>query len=155
MRYNHLGEGMSMRIEVSTVIARPPDEVFAFVADVRNDPSWHTDVLDVRSSSDVVGLGTVFEVKVKPSMGVSEGSMTVDRFEPGRLIRFDGRMGKMAPTVTNICEPVSQGTRITRRVEIEPPGLMRAMAPFMKRMIAKSNAAFLANLKQHLERPDG
>jgi carbon monoxide dehydrogenase subunit G len=143
-----------MRIEVSTFIDRPPGEVFSFVADIRNDPSWHTDVLEVRTSSDVVGMGTVFDVTVKPSMGVSEGTMTVSQLEPGRLIRFDGQMGRMAPTVTNICEPDAQGTRITRRVEIEPPGLMRAMAPVMKRMIAKSNAGFLTNLKQHLERPN-
>jgi hypothetical protein len=31
-------------------------------------------------------MGTVFDVKVKPSMGVSEGTMAVTRLEPGRLI---------------------------------------------------------------------
>jgi uncharacterized protein YndB with AHSA1/START domain len=145
-------EGMTMKIERKTVIARPPAEVFAYVADVRNDPTWHTDVLEVRSSSDVVDMGTVFSVKVKPSMGVSEGTMTVSRFEPGKLIQFHGRMGRLEPTVTNICEPDAGGTRVTRSVEIDPPGLMRAMAPLMKRMIAKSNDGFLANLKQLLER---
>ena len=90
--------------ECTESLARPAAEVFAFIADVRNDPTWHTDVLEVRSSTDAVGMGTVFDVKVKPSMGVSEGTMTVTRFEPGRLVEYQGRMGKMAPTVTNICE---------------------------------------------------
>ena len=98
-------------------------------------------------------MGTVFNVKVKPSMGVSEGTMTVTRFEPGRLIEYQGRMGKMAPTVTNMCEPDAQGTRVTRRVELEPPGLMLVMTPLIKRMIAKSNDGFLANLKRLLEAP--
>ena len=140
-----------MRVERKTSIARPPAEVFSYIADVRNDPTWHTDVLEVRSSTDVVGMGTVFDVKVKPSMGVSEGTMTVSRFEPGRLIEFRGRMGKMAPTVTNMCEPDAQGTLVTRRVEIDPPGIMRVMSPLMKRMIAKSNDGFLTNLKRLLE----
>lgn len=52
----------------------------------------------------------------------------------------------MEPTVTNICEPDGEGTRVTRRVEVEPPEMMRAMTPFMKRMIGKSNEGFLANL---------
>jgi hypothetical protein len=39
--------------------------------------------LDVHSSTDVVQMGTVFDVKVKPSMGVSEGTMTVTRLDPG------------------------------------------------------------------------
>ena len=80
-----------MKVEEEISIARPPGEVFAYIADVRNDPSWHTDVLEVRSSTDVVGPGTVFDVKVKPSMGVSEGTMTVSRFEPATLIEFQDR----------------------------------------------------------------
>lgn len=140
-----------MKVERKIAIARPSAEVFSYIADIRNDPSWHTDVLEVRSSTDAVGMGTVFNVKVKPSMGVSEGTMTVSRFEPGRLIEFHGRMGRMAPTVTNICEPDAEGTRVTRRVEMDPPGIMRVMSPLMSRMIGKSNEGFLANLKRLLE----
>jgi uncharacterized membrane protein len=66
-------EEVWMKVERDISIARPPTEVFSYVADVRNDPAWHTDVLEVQSSSDVVAMGTVFKVKVKPSMGVSEG----------------------------------------------------------------------------------
>jgi uncharacterized protein YndB with AHSA1/START domain len=142
-----------MKVERTISIERPPGEVFNLVSDVRNDPSWHTDVLEVDSSTDAVGMGTVFHVKVKPSMGVSEGTMTVSRLEPGHLVEFRGQMGtKMAPTVTNICEPEGSGTRVTRRVELEPPGMMRIMSPLIARMIGKSNEGFLANLKRLLER---
>jgi uncharacterized protein YndB with AHSA1/START domain len=144
-----------MKVQREVSIARPPAEVFSYIADVRNDPTWHTDVLEVRSSTDVVGMGTVFDVKVKPSMGVSEGTMTVSRFEPGKLIEFQGRMGRMAPTVTNICEPDAHGTRVTRRVDLEPPGVMRVMTPLIKGKIAKSNEGFLANLKRLLEGSGG
>jgi carbon monoxide dehydrogenase subunit G len=140
-----------MRVERQISIARPPAEVFDYIADVRNDPSWHTDVLEVRSSTDAVAMGTTFDVRVKPSMGVSEGSMTVSRFEPGRLVEFRGQMGKMAPTVTNICEPDGKGTRVTRRVELEPPGVMRLMSPLIAGKIGKDNDRFLANLKRVLE----
>jgi carbon monoxide dehydrogenase subunit G len=140
-----------MRAESTISIARPPEDVFSHIADVRNDPTWHTDVLEVRSSTDVIQMGTVFDVKVKPSMGVSEGTMTVTRLDPGKLIEFHGRMGKMAPTVTNICEPDGLGTRVTRRIDLEPPGLMRVMSPLIRRMITKSNDGFLLNLKRLLE----
>ena len=141
-----------MRVERSISIARPPAEVFGYMSDVRNDPSWHTDVLEVSSSTDTVGMGTVFTVKVKPSMGVTGGTMTVSRLEPGHLVEFTGRMGKMAPIVTNICDPDGQGTRVTRRVDLEPPGPMRIMTPLIKRMIGKSNDGFLGNLKGVLEK---
>ena len=144
-----------MRVERTISIARPPAEVFGYISDVRNDPSWHTDVLEVRSSTDLVGVGTVFDVKVKPSMGVSDGTMTVSRLEPGRLIEFQGRMGKMSPTVTTICGPDPQGTRVTRRVELIPAGIMRVMTPLVQRMIGRGNEGFLANLKRLLEGTGG
>jgi carbon monoxide dehydrogenase subunit G len=144
-----------MKVERSISIERPPAEVLNYMADIRNDPSWHTDVLEVQSSTDAVEVGTVFTVKLKPSMGVSEGTMTVARLEPGRLVEFHGRVGKMAPTVTNIAEPEGQGARVTRRVEMDPPGAMRLMTPLMKRMIGKSNEGFLANLKRVLEGSGG
>lgn len=140
-----------MRVERSTYIEKAPAEVFAIISDVRNDPKWHTDVLEAKTSSESVGVGTVFDVKVKPSMGVSQGTMTVSRYEPGRLVEFQGKMGKMTPTVTNICEPEGNGARVSRRVQIEPPGVMRLMSPMIKRMVAKSNDGFLANLKRLLE----
>jgi uncharacterized membrane protein len=64
----HCQEEVTMKVERKISIARPPAQVFSYIADIRNDPSWHTDVLEVRSSTDIVGMGTVFNVKVKPSM---------------------------------------------------------------------------------------
>ena len=85
-------------------------------------------------------------------MGVSEGTMTVTKLEPGRLVEFHGRMGKnMAPIVTNICEPDGQGTLLTRRVEIDPPGIMRLLSPLIAGKIGKDNEKSLANLKRALE----
>ncbi len=140
-----------MRVERSVSIARPPADVFGYVADLRHDPEWHTDVLEVSSSTENVGVGTVFNVKVKPAMGVSEGTMTVSKLEPGKLVEFQGHMGKMNPTVTNIVETEGQGSRVTRRVDLEPPGMMKIMTPMIKMTIGKSNNGFLANLKRVLE----
>jgi len=108
-----------MEIERSIFIARPPAEVFASIADIRNDPTWHTDVLEVESSSDVVGMGTVFSVKVKPSMGVSEGTMTVSRYKPGRLFRrsaWISSFGTLLPTGARWfrADPPRLGTESTR-----------------------------------------
>jgi len=143
-----------MKVERQISIARPPAEVLAYVADVRNDPTWHTDVLEASSSTDDVAVGTVFNVRVKPSMGVSEGTMTVHRLEPGKVVQFEGHMGKnMAPTVTNTVEADGSGTRLTRSIELDTPGPMRLMTPLIKRKIGSSNEGFLANLKRLLESP--
>jgi uncharacterized protein YndB with AHSA1/START domain len=138
--------------ESSTSIARPAAEVFEFVADVRNDPRWHTDILEAHlTGEEPIGQGSTFAVKFKPFMGQSEGSVTVAKYEPPRRLELRGQMGKMAPTLTLSVEPQGDGSRFTRRVGMEPPGIMRLLAPFMKGTFRKQNAGFVENLKRVLE----
>ena len=136
----------------STSIARSAPEVFAFIADVRNDPQWHTDVLAAKLiEGSTVTNHSVFEIDTKPVMGVSGGTVEVSEYEPPSRIVFDVRMGKLQPTTTFTVVPEKTGCRVTRRIDMEPHGLMRAMAPLMGGMMRKRNDAFLANLKHVLE----
>jgi carbon monoxide dehydrogenase subunit G len=138
--------------EASTSIARTPADVFEFVSDFRNDPQWHTDILEVRPTGPgPIGKGSAFAIKLKPFMGNSEGTVTVSEYEPPHRVVLKGQMGKMAPTLTLTVEPEGQGSRFTRGVEVEPPGIMKLMAPLMKGMFRKRNAGFVANLKRVLE----
>ncbi|MET1012583.1 MAG: SRPBCC family protein [Actinomycetota bacterium] len=138
--------------ESSTSIARPAAEVFEFVSDVRNDPRWHTDILEAHLiGEEPIGQGSTFAVKFKPFMGQSEGTVTVAKYEPPRRLELRGQMGKMAPTLTLSVDPQGDGSRFTRRVEMEPPGIMRLLAPFMKGTFRKQNAGFVENLKKVLE----
>ena len=136
----------------STSISRPPAEVFEFVADVRNDPTWHTDILDARLTTEgPVAKGSTFAVRFKPFMGKSEGLVTIAEYEPPRRVQLRGQMGKMAPILTLSIEPQGDSSRFTRRVEMEPPGILRLLAPFMKGTFRKQNEGFVANLKRVLE----
>ena len=136
----------------TVTIARPAAEVFAFIADIRNDPRWHTDVLEARLiEGTTVDRGSTFEIRTKPVMGVSAGTVTVSEYDPPSGIVFDVRMGKLDPTTTFTVVPDGQGCRVTRRIDMVPLGLMRVMAPFMGRMMRNRNAGFLANLRRVLE----
>jgi len=63
-------------------------------------------------------------------MGHSEGTLSVAKYEPPRRLELQGQMGKMAPTLTLSVDPQGDGSRFTREMEL--PGIMRLMAPFMK-----------------------
>ena len=140
------------RVEVSTSIDRSPEHVFAFVSDVRNEPRWHTDILEAKlQGNGPVERGSQFWVRVKPSMGVSEGTITVEDYRPPRETAVRGIMGKMRVEVTHIVEPEGDGSRFTRRIEVTPPGPAVLMTPVIKRMIRKANLGFIANLKRVLE----
>ena len=70
---------------------------------------------------------------------------------PPRQIVFNVKMGKMQPTTTFTVEPEGTGARVSRKVEMHPPGLMKLMAPLMGGMFKKRNVGFLSNLKQVME----
>jgi carbon monoxide dehydrogenase subunit G len=142
-----------MSTEASQEIARAPQDVFNFVADVRNDPQWHTDVLSAeltQGSGDTVG--SVYQIKVKPQMGMTGGTVKVASYDAPHRIVFDVDMGKMKPTTTFTVEQAGTGARISRKVEMEPAGMMKLMAPLMGGMFRKRNVMFLGNLKQVLEK---
>ena len=139
-------------IESTESIARSPADVFAFVADVRNDPQWHTDILEAQLTSGTSMVeGTSFTTRFKPFMGLSEGTGVVTAYEPPHRFVTEGRMGNFEPKTILTVEPRDAGSQITRRVEMEPAGLLRFIAPFMGGMMRKQNASFLANLKRVLE----
>lgn len=136
----------------SVTINRPVEDVFNYVTDMSNDPSWHTDVLEARKTSEgPVGVGTTWHSRFKPSMGVSEGDMEVVAFEPNRMEVLRGVIGPMQPTLSYMLEPIDGGTRFTRRIQIKVSGMMRVMEPLMRLMTPRRNAGFLANLKRVLE----
>ena len=136
----------------SVTIARPVEDVFAYVTDVTNDPAWHSDILEARKATEgPVGVGTKWHAKFKPSMGISEGDMEVVTFEPNRRQVMRGEIGPMHPTLTYLLEPSDGGTKFTRHVQIRVSGMMKVMQPMMAMMVPKQNKGFLANLKRVLE----
>jgi uncharacterized protein YndB with AHSA1/START domain len=136
----------------SIIINRPVEAVFAYVTDVTNDPSWHTDVLEAHKTTDgPIGTGTVWHARFKPSMGISEGDMEVVTFEPNRVQVKRGDIGPMHPTLAYLLEPSNGGTKFTRHVQIRVSGIMKLMQPMIGMMLPKQNKGFLANLKRVLE----
>lgn len=133
-------------------INRPVAEVFAYVTDTTNDPAWHTDILGVRKTPEgSIGMGTTWQLRIKPFMGVSESTSEVVTFEPNRKEVLRGVAGPMDTTLTYLFEPADGGTKFTRRVQIRISGMMRLMQPLMRLMVPKRNAGFLRNLKGVLE----
>ncbi|MDX1660068.1 MAG: SRPBCC family protein [Nitriliruptorales bacterium] len=135
--------------ESSTFIARPAEEVFAYVADVRNDPHWHKDVKSatVIRGDDPVGKGTVFDVDAMVS-GIEE---IIEYDPPRRVVLKGGDMGKMEPTDIRTITPGDGGVTFTRRVELEASGFMGLMSKLMVGMARKRNDGFVENLKNVLE----
>jgi uncharacterized protein YndB with AHSA1/START domain len=135
--------------ESSTFIARPAEEVFAYVADVRNDPAWHKDVKSatIVQGDGSLGKGTVFDVRARIS-----GSEEIIEYEaPQRVVLRGGDMGRMLPVETRTVTPADGGVTFTRRVDLEASGFMGWMAKRMVGTARKRNDRFVDNLRNVFE----
>ena len=136
--------------ESTTFIARPAEQVFAYVADVRNDQRWHKDVKSatVIKGGGQLAVGTVFDVK-----GMVSGTEEIIAYEaPHLVVLKGGDMGKMVPTDVRTIEPVDGGVRFTRHVDLDAGGFMGWLTNRMLGRVTKRNDQFVGNLKQILER---
>lgn len=138
----------------TVVIARPVHEVYAFVSDVRNDPSWNPAMIEAQlapASSADLGTGTEFKVRFKPFMGASTCTMRVTDATADTSFVVEGAPGRMKARAEFQFEAVPGGTKVTRRTRIELPGALRLAEPLGRRRLTAQSRAMLESLRSHLE----
>ena len=78
-------------------IARPPADVFEFLADGTNDRQWRADVLDIRLKSGA-GQGAIYEQGVKGPFGRRiPADYEISDYERNRRIAFRAIAGPVRP----------------------------------------------------------
>ncbi|MEU6296276.1 SRPBCC family protein [Streptomyces erythrochromogenes] len=80
---------MSGQFEASIEIDRPVEQVFAYLADGRNDPDFSPRVQQITKTPDgPTALGTVFRSTVKDAGMKTAREFRIDGFDPPHLIRW-------------------------------------------------------------------
>jgi uncharacterized protein YndB with AHSA1/START domain len=126
-------------------IKRPPDDVFAFVADGENDPRWRPAVADVAHVSGA-GVGAEFRQGMKGPMGRRVAAdYRITAFEPGRLLAFEVTAGPVRPRGRYELSPSDGGTRIRFSLECDLGGAKKV---FMGRQVEKSMKSEVGNLER-------
>ena len=134
----------------SVEIARPPMEVFAFLADGTNDRRWRGGVIDIRLASGS-GLGAVYQQGVKGPFGRRVAAdYEITAFEPEQRIGFRAIAGPVRPEGSYELQPVDGGTRVTFSLRCAPRGLAKLMTPMVARTM-RSEVAQLNRLREVLE----
>ena len=89
------------RVEAGITISAPPEEVFAFVADLANLPRWQSGITSAeRTSPDPVGVGSTARV-VRDMAGQSlTVDLTITDFEPGRRLALASAASGVSVTAT-------------------------------------------------------
>jgi uncharacterized protein YndB with AHSA1/START domain len=143
-----------MEITRSVEISRTIDDVFAYVADPRNDPEWCAKVLSVAHTSDSgPGPTARYEVVHRPVPILSSRRMdyVCVGWKPPNRIDWREDDGTDVLNVTYMLDDLGQSTRMAQRsrAELAAP---RMLHPLMRLGIGHDIARQLKTLKRILER---
>ena len=139
-----------MKGEMKCVVNRPVEEVFDFLADVRNEAAWNPRVVRIDKTSDgPIGAGTTFHGLYK---GIGPLRTELVEYErPGRL-SFRSRGPRMRITGTFVLSTAQGESSVGLNADLEPQGPFRFIAPLMAPLIKRQNAAAATRLRQALEK---
>ena len=146
---------MANEFSGSAVIDRPIDEVFVFLSDGTNDRKFSPRVQQIQQTTNgPIGVGTVFESKVKDAGMTTSRRFELTTFEPPRKIGWAERSKNMitVPEGGYDLEAVSDTqTKVTIHNEFEGHGFGKLIIGFALRAAIKDAPAFAQRIKSAVE----
>ena len=111
------------RFSARIVIARPPADVFAWVADPGNVALVLEGVDRWEPLDDsATGVGARFDVSMRALGFPLENVLVLDRWDEPRAIGWRSEAGLVAQSGGWRFEPLGDGTEVTLTIGYEPPG---------------------------------
>lgn len=146
---------MTTTVTSSVIIQRPVDEVFAFVADMRNNLRWQAESGLQRVTVEPdgpVGVGTriteVWRFMGRETVSTSE----ITTYEPGRsLTRRTLTAGAPIKEGVLMVEADGDGARYTTTVQVQAGGLFAIAEPLLANAMKKGFQESALQLKALLE----
>ncbi len=140
------------KLEISTVINRPVEEVFAVLSNPENYPKWVSGSSGVKiTSAGPIGVGTTYR-SVGTGLGRRiESETEFTEYEPNRRYATKSISGPFPRESSVTFERVEGGTRVAATLVAEPGGFFKLTEPLLVRMVKRQFEADLANLKDLME----
>ena len=143
------------RFGATTVIDRPIEDVFAFLANGENDKKFSARVLEIAQTTEgPPGAGTVYASTVKDGGVKFQREFKLTEFEPPTKIRWSETSTGPVETPEGGYDlaPAGQGTQLTYYNVLEPANFMgRLIVGFALRSARKGADDFAASIKRTVE----
>lgn len=142
-----------IEVRAAVDIERPAPEVFAFLADMANNPSWQQGMQRCTWTSDPpLRLGSTYDQEASFLGRAIVSSFEVVEFVDGERIRIATTSGTMPIDVTRTVAPLGDHrSRAAAVVRGEPGGWMRAAGPVMRLLVGASVRRDYRRLKELLD----
>ena len=141
-----------IKVETSVEIGRPSDEVFEYISNFENNPTWQSGQLEATFTSEgPLGVGSTYD-QVATFLGRRIFStFEVVEYEASRKVKATSRAGSFPITFTRMVEPSGAGTKVKAIIEGDASGFFKLAQPLMRRMVQRSVDSDYRNLKKILE----
>lgn len=140
------------KIQLSVVINRPIEEVFAFHNDPNNDVQWQTGVLESKQTSEgPFGVGTTVNTVIQFLGKRIDTTAEITEYESNEKVRAKATSGPIPFDSTVTFESVEGGTKLTTEAEIDFGGFYKLAEPIVTRSAKRQFEGSFANLKDILE----
>lgn len=134
-------------IDDAVEIERGPEDVFAFLVDVTNDPIWQDGLQEAFFTSDgPVGVGTTGMHRARPMGMTIEVGWQLTEFVDSRRIAWDFVSGPFTGWENYTLEATTTGTRLSHEASLEPHGLLRVLRPLIGGAFVKQSEANMHRL---------
>lgn len=140
---------VKIEAQAELTIRRSIEDVFDYLADLRNEPRWLPGAKSVTMISDgEVGRGSTFVGEYQRAGHVELRLVEFER--PSRVtFRADSKIVRFDDAVQ--LAPVEGGTRLRAQMIAEPKGLMRLVGPLMGRTMRTQFISNWEHLRSELE----
>ena len=142
-----------IEISAQVEIARSPEAIFDFLADMSNNPTWQKGMQECRWTSEPpLRLGSTYDQVARFLGKVIVSSFVVTEFEPGHRIRIQTASGTMPIDVTREVIAIADGrSSVSAIVRGDPTGVFRLATPLMRSMVQRSVTRDYRRLRELLE----
>jgi uncharacterized protein YndB with AHSA1/START domain len=146
---------MAIAVTIEATVARPPDEVFAHIADIERWPSWliASGIVRVERSTDVPlveGEHLVVEQRAAGRAGTFEAQVTA--LQPPTRLALHGRDGDgVTIDIDAALVPDSDGTSLRWSIRIGLPLRYRMFESMARPQVERAAALDIEALRRRLE----
>ena len=141
-----------MKYELTIDIARPPGDVYAYLADPLHLREWQQDVEEVRDATgEPLAAGATF-TEVRTFLGKRlESTLEVTASEAGKEFSLRTLAGPVRVSIRHLLEPTTAGTRLTLLGEADPGRLFGLGGPLLRKAAERRARSDFERLKRRLE----
>jgi uncharacterized protein YndB with AHSA1/START domain len=145
-------EHLMPHIERTVTVAKPVDQVWAFLSDFTTTEEWDPPTVRTTRESGDGGVGTVYKNVSKILGHETEIQYTVVEVQPLQKLQLTGKTTSMDLLDTMTFEGDENQTTVTYRAEFDPQGVAKVIEPLMPLGLKKIGDDAEESLRESLEK---